>query len=156
MYALFFHRLSILERATDHKCFNDCSYSEKEMWVGSNVTALWIFSQRGDISSNTCIFPPSPPPPMKLLLLSLVTPPPPQKSSVVMEAGTSPALGLHQGCSLYRRVTYQVWQSPLAYMKRQGHERIRSEHRRQEMADSGSSPSSPRFSCCPWPGTGDK
>ena len=28
----FFHRLSILERATDHKCINDCSYS-KEMWV---------------------------------------------------------------------------------------------------------------------------
>ncbi len=40
MNALFFHRLSILERVTDHKCINDCSYSKKEIWVGSNVTAL--------------------------------------------------------------------------------------------------------------------
>ncbi len=30
MYALFFHRLSILERATDHECINDCSYSKKK------------------------------------------------------------------------------------------------------------------------------
>jgi hypothetical protein len=30
MYALFFHRLSILERATDHKCIEDCSYSKKK------------------------------------------------------------------------------------------------------------------------------
>ncbi len=34
----------------------------------------------------------------------------------------------------------------------QSHERIRSERGRQEMAGSGSSPSSPRFSCCPWQG----
>ncbi len=40
MYALFFHRLSILERATDHKCTKECSIKSKEMWVGSNVTAL--------------------------------------------------------------------------------------------------------------------
>jgi hypothetical protein len=31
MYALFFHRLSILERATDHKCINDCSYSKRNV-----------------------------------------------------------------------------------------------------------------------------
>jgi hypothetical protein len=30
MYALFFHRLSILERDTDHKCIEECSYSKKE------------------------------------------------------------------------------------------------------------------------------
>ncbi len=30
MYALFFHRLSILERATDHKCVKECSYSKKK------------------------------------------------------------------------------------------------------------------------------
>ncbi len=30
MYALFFHRLSILERATDHKCIKECSYSKKK------------------------------------------------------------------------------------------------------------------------------
>ena len=29
MYALFFHRLSILERATDHKCIEECSYSKR-------------------------------------------------------------------------------------------------------------------------------
>jgi hypothetical protein len=40
MYALFFHRLSILERATDHKCINDCSYSKKECGLDSSVTAL--------------------------------------------------------------------------------------------------------------------
>ncbi len=31
MYALFFHRLSILERATDHKCIEECSYSKRNM-----------------------------------------------------------------------------------------------------------------------------
>ena len=41
MYALFFHRLSILERATDHKCIKECSYlQKKEIWVGSNVMGL--------------------------------------------------------------------------------------------------------------------
>jgi hypothetical protein len=30
MYALFFHQLSILERATDHECINNCSYSKKK------------------------------------------------------------------------------------------------------------------------------
>jgi hypothetical protein len=30
MYALFFHRLSILERATDRECINNCSYSKKK------------------------------------------------------------------------------------------------------------------------------
>ncbi len=31
MYALFFHRLSILERATDHKCIKECSHSKRNV-----------------------------------------------------------------------------------------------------------------------------
>jgi hypothetical protein len=62
MYALFFHRLSILERATDHKCIKECSYSKRN--VGRiKCNGPVIFSQRGGISSNTCVFPPGPPPP---------------------------------------------------------------------------------------------
>ncbi len=37
--------------------------SREKMWVGSYITALWIFSQRGGVSSRTCVFPPNPPPP---------------------------------------------------------------------------------------------
>ena len=58
----FFHRLSILERATDHKCIKECSYSKRN--VGRiKCNGPVNFSQRGGISSNTCVFPPSPPPP---------------------------------------------------------------------------------------------
>jgi hypothetical protein len=59
---------------------------------------------------NTCIFPPCPPPPHHQASSPLLgnPPPPPPQSSVVVKAGTSLALGLRQGCSLYRRVTYQI------------------------------------------------
>jgi hypothetical protein len=61
-YALFFHRLSILERATDHKCIYNCNHP-KEMWVGFKCNGLVIFSQTGGASKyNTCVFPPPPPP----------------------------------------------------------------------------------------------
>jgi hypothetical protein len=30
-YVLFFHRLSILERATDHGCINNCSYPKRNV-----------------------------------------------------------------------------------------------------------------------------
>ncbi len=35
-YALFFHRLSILERATDHGCINNCNHQK-----GSKCNGLW-------------------------------------------------------------------------------------------------------------------
>ncbi len=84
-YALFFHRLSILERATDHKCINNCN----EMWVGFKCNGLVIFSQRGGTSKhNTCVFPPSPPPPPSARFTSSPWYPPPSlphpPSSVVV------------------------------------------------------------------------
>ncbi len=68
------------------------------------------FSQRGGVSSNTCVFPPCPPPPPSspAPLLGNHPPPPLPQSSVVPEAGSSPALGLRQGRSLYRRVAHQI------------------------------------------------
>jgi hypothetical protein len=62
-YALFFHRLSILERATDHGCIKNCNHP-KEMWVGLKCNGLVIFSQRGGIFKILHMrFPLSPPPP---------------------------------------------------------------------------------------------
>ncbi len=50
-----FHRLSILERATDHKCINNCN-RPKEIWVGLKCNGPIIFSQRGVASKyNTCV-----------------------------------------------------------------------------------------------------
>jgi hypothetical protein len=83
--------------------------------------------------------PPPPPPPPSLAPL-LETPPP---SSVVPEAGKSLYPGLRQGRALYRRVTHQICQGPLTYMEGQSRERMRSGTRRQEMTNSGSSPSHP-------------
>ncbi len=50
-YALFFHRLSILERATDQECINNCNHP-KEMWVGLKCNGLIIFSQKGGTSKH--------------------------------------------------------------------------------------------------------
>jgi hypothetical protein len=56
MYALFFHRLSILERATDHKCINNCSYS-KEVWVGFKCNGpVNFFSERRYFKPPTGVF----------------------------------------------------------------------------------------------------
>ncbi len=85
-YALFFRRLSILERATDHECINNCNHpKKKEMWVGFKCNGLVIFSQRGGTSKyNTCVsrLPHPHLPPRLLHLISLVPsplPPPPPK-----------------------------------------------------------------------------
>jgi hypothetical protein len=107
MYALFFHRLSILERATDHECINNCSYSKRNVGRIPVQQPCEFFLREEVFQIQHMRFPALPPPfpPTKLLLLYLVTPPP---SSVVVEAGTSLALGLRQGCSLQRRVTHQI------------------------------------------------
>ncbi len=137
MYALFFHRLSILERAMDHKCIKECSYSKRNLGRIKCNGPVNFFSERRYFKQHMR-FPAQPPPPPHQASTPLLgnPPPPPPQSSVVPEAGTSPALGLRQGRSLHRRVTYQIWQKPLAYMMGQSRERMRSEHRRQEMADS--------------------
>jgi hypothetical protein len=72
-----FHRLSILERVTDHKCNNNCN-RPKEMWVGFKCNGLIVFSQRGGASKYTThAFPAFPPSPPRLPhLLSLVPSPP--------------------------------------------------------------------------------
>ncbi len=75
-YALFFHRLSILERATDHGCINNCNHP-KEMWVGLKCNGLVnFFSERRYFKCNTCVFPPCPPPPHQASSPLLGTPPP--------------------------------------------------------------------------------
>jgi hypothetical protein len=83
-----FHRLSILERATDHECNNNCN-RPIEMWVGFKCNGLIVFSQTGGASKvyNTCAaFPPIPLPPCLPHLLSLVPSPlsPHPPSSVVV------------------------------------------------------------------------
>jgi hypothetical protein len=67
-YALFFHRLSILERATDHGCINNCNHPKTHEFPA---------------------LPPLPPPAgfTSSHLLSLAPPPPP--SSVVVERDIS-------------------------------------------------------------------
>ncbi len=76
-----FHQLSILERATDHKCNYNCN-RPREMWVGFKCNGLIVFSQRGGASKvyNTCVSrlpPPSPPPTYPPPLLGSLPPPPP-------------------------------------------------------------------------------
>jgi hypothetical protein len=84
----FFHQLSILERATDHECINNRSYSKRNVG-GIQVQRSCEFSQRGGISNTTQAFyrPAFPPPPTKLLLLSLVTPPPPPQAPLLSRRG---------------------------------------------------------------------
>ncbi len=80
--ALFFHRLSILERATDHGCINSCNHP-KEMWVGSKCNGLVnFFSERRYFKQSTCVFPPCPPPPhppSSFISSPWRPPPPPSK-----------------------------------------------------------------------------
>jgi hypothetical protein len=75
----FFHQLSILERAMDHKCNNNCNCPE-EMCVGFKCNGLIVFSQRGGNSKSLQHMrsPPTPPPPL------LGSPPPRPPSSVVV------------------------------------------------------------------------
>ncbi len=121
---------------------------QKEMWVGFKCNGPVNFSQRGGISNTTHEFSrPAPPPPHQASSPLLGNPPPFfPKLRCCREAGTSLALGLWQGCSLQRRVTHQIWRGKLAYLMDQSRGRIRSEHRRQEMTNSDSSPSPPRLS----------
>ncbi len=68
-YALFFHQLSILERATDHECINNCNHP-KEMWVGFKFNGLIIFLREEVLQNTTHAFPPSPTPPPPACLTS--------------------------------------------------------------------------------------
>jgi hypothetical protein len=107
-----FHRLSILERATDHKCNNNCS-RPKEMWVGFKCNGLIVFSQRGGASKYTThafpAFPPSSPPPACLTSSPWFPPPSsPTPPALFLLGETSLALVLWQGCSLKRRVIRQL------------------------------------------------
>ncbi len=80
-----FHRLSILERATDHKCNNNCN-RPKEMWVGFKCNGLIVFLREEVLQKvyNTCVsrlpLPLPPPPPASPPLLGSLPPlpPPPQ------------------------------------------------------------------------------
>jgi hypothetical protein len=82
-----FHRLSILERATDHECVNNCN-RPKEMWVGFKCNGHIIFShRRGASKIQHMRFPPSPPPPPPACLTS---------SPLVL----SPPLFPHPPCSI--------------------------------------------------------
>jgi hypothetical protein len=148
-----FHRLSILERATDHKCINNCN-PPKEMWVGLKCNGLIIFSQRGGASKiqHMC-FPPSPPlhpPPPPVSLISspwFPSPSPPPPSSVVVGRDISGS-GAPAGVFSQERGDPSIMTVPMAYLMDQSRGRIRPEHRRQEMTSSSPSPL-PRLLWCP-------
>ncbi len=90
MYALFFHRLSILERATDHKCIKECSYSKRNVGRIKCNGPVNFLSERRYFKQHMR-FPAQPPPPHQASSPLLGNPPPPSlpQSSVVPEAGTS-------------------------------------------------------------------
>jgi hypothetical protein len=78
------NRLSILERATDHGCINNCNHP-KEMWVGFKCNGLVIFLREEVFQNITHAFSrPSPPPPLPASP-TLLGPP----SSVVVERDIS-------------------------------------------------------------------
>jgi hypothetical protein len=145
-----FHRLSILERATDHKCNNNCN-RPNEMWVGFKYNGLIVFSQRGDASKvyNTCIpaFPlsPSPPPPTHLLSLvpSPLLPHPPSSKVVGRDISGSGALA---GVFSQEEGGPSVMTGRLSYLMDQSCGRILPERRSQEMTSSNAAP----FPQLPW------
>jgi hypothetical protein len=147
-YALFFHRLSILERATDHKCINNCN-RPKEMWVGFKCNGLIIFSQRGGASKyNTCVSR-LPPPPRLPHLLSLVPSPllPHPPSSVVVGPDVSGS-GTQAGVFSQEKGGPSNMTGPLTYLMDQSRGRIRPEPERQEMTNR-IPPPLPRLLWCP-------
>ncbi len=82
MSALFFHRLSICERATDHKYIKGCSHLGKKRGQVKCNGPVNFFPGEEVFSSHTCFSRPQwfyrpPPPPRQASFLSLVTPPPP-------------------------------------------------------------------------------
>ncbi len=85
-----FHRLSILERATDHN--NNCSRREYDFKCNGPT----VFSQRGGRLKSltcTCVIPP-PSPPLTLphsCLLSLVSPPPHPPPPLLLPRTMTPA-----------------------------------------------------------------
>ncbi len=148
--ALFFQRLSILERATDHECINNCNHP-KEMWVGFICD---FFSKRRCFKIQHPHFPAFPPP--ACFTSSPWYPPPsfphPPPQAPLLLSGTSLTLGLRQGCSLQRRATHQMRQVRLAYLMGQSRGRIRSELR--GAGDDQQQPLPlPRLLWCPWLGT---
>jgi hypothetical protein len=136
-----FHRLSILERATDHKCINNCDHP-KEMWVGFKCNGLIIFSQRGGASKyNTCVsrLPPPPPPASPPLLGSLPPSSPTPPSSVVVGRDISGS-GAPAGVFSQEKGDPSIMTVPLTYLMDQSCGRIRPERRRQEMTSSNPAP----------------
>jgi hypothetical protein len=150
-----FHRLSILERATDHECNNNCN-RPSDMWVGFKCNGLIIFLREEVLQKYTThVFPPSPPSPSPptcptsspwFPLPSSPTPPAP-----LLLGGTSLALVLWQGCSLKRRVIRKLWQSccHIWWVRAVGEFGRSTGVRRWPAA----TPPLPRLSWCPWLGT---
>ena len=136
-YALFFHRLSILERATDHK------------WVGFKCNGpVNFFSERRYFKYNTCVSRPAKLhlPPTKLHLLSLVTPPPPSQAPLLSRGRDISGSGAPTGVFSPEKGDPSDKTGSAGIFDRSSRGRIRSERRRQEMTNSDSSPSPPRFS----------
>ncbi len=91
----FFHRLSILERATDHECNINCNRLEN-VCVRFKCNGLIVFSQRGGYSKvcNICCPPPPHPSPH---LLSLVPPSPAPPPAPLLLGGTISGSGALTG-----------------------------------------------------------
>ncbi len=103
---------SILCRACMHSFFINCqslrelritsvlmiTAIQKEMWVGSSVTALWIFSQREGISNPTHAFSrPAPPPPPHQASSPLLGNHPPPKAPLLWRRGHLRLWGSERG-----------------------------------------------------------
>jgi hypothetical protein len=148
-YALFFRRLSILERAMDRECINICSHP-KEMWVGFKCNSLIFFSERRCSKYNTCVSRLPTPPPRLLHLLSFVPSPllpPPLPSSVVVGRDISGS-GAPAGVFSQKKDDPSNMTVGLTYLMDQSRGRIQLERRRQEMTSSNPSPL-PRLLWCP-------
>ncbi len=155
--ALFFHRLSILERATDHECINNCSYP-KEIWVGFKCNGpVNFFSERRYFKYNTCNFPPClPPPPTKLHLLSLATPPLSPQAPLLSGGRDIFGSGAPTGVLSPEKGDPSNMTGEAGIFD--GSEPWENSVGAQETGDDQQRlpPSPPRLSWCPWSGTGDK
>jgi hypothetical protein len=142
----FFHRLSILERATNHKCNNNCN-RPKEIWVGFKCNGLVILSQRrgGSKSHNTCV-PPPPPPSPPLLGSPLPAPHPPPAPSLLGEL--SYGSGALAGVFSQEKGNPTVMTERLSYLMDQSRGRILLECRSQEMTSGDPAPL-PLLPWCP-------
>ncbi len=82
-----FHRLPILDRATDHKCIKECIYSKKRNVGRIKCNGLVNFFLREEVFQAThAFFPPSLPPHQASTPL-LGNPPPPPKAPLFQRRG---------------------------------------------------------------------